>query len=71
MTFHVTNKRTVGKLSAWILEGVDDSVKKRDGIRRGRVGSLAGMIDLDMFADGTTYDDIEYALDSGDFSMLL
>ena len=45
-------------------------MKKRDGGRRGRVGSLAGMIDLDMFADGTTYDDIEYALDSGDFSML-
>lgn len=69
-TFHVTNKKTVGKLSAWILEGVDDSVKKRGGGRRGRRGSLAGMLDLDMFPDGTTYDDIEYALDSGDFSML-
>lgn len=51
--------------------GVDDRVKKLDGGRRGRGSSLAGMIDLDMFADGTTYDDIEYALDSGDFSMLL
>lgn len=50
--------------------GVDDRVKKRGGGRRGRGSSLAGMIDLDMFADGTTYDDIEYALDSGDFSML-
>jgi hypothetical protein len=70
-TFHVTNKRTVGKISAWILEGVDDSVKKkRGGSRRGR-SSLAGMLDLDMFADGTTYDDIDYALSSGDFSMLL
>lgn len=71
MTFHVTNKRTICKLSAWILVGVDDRVKKRGGGRRGRGSSLAGMIDLDMFADGTTYDDIEYALDSGDFSMLL
>ena len=51
--------------------GVDDRVKKRGGGRRGRGGSLAGIIDLDMFPDGTTYDDIEYSLDSGDFSMLL
>ena len=67
---HVTSKKTVGKLSAWILEGVDDIVKKHGVGRRGRGGSLAGMIDLDMFADGTTYDDNENALDSGDFSML-
>ena len=66
--------------------GVDDRVKKRGGGRRGRGSSLAGMIDrkasrkptgfspwvvhLDMFADGTTYDDNENALDSCDFSML-
>lgn len=48
-TAHVTSKKTVGKLSAWILEGVDDSVKKHGVGRRGRGGSLAGMIDLDMF----------------------
>lgn len=69
-TFHVTNKRTVGKMSAWILEGVDDSVKKKRGGGRRR-SSLAGMLDLDMFADGTTYDDLEYALSSGDYSYLL
>lgn len=67
-TFHVTNKRTVGKMSAWILEGVDDRMKKR-GSRRGR-SSLAGLVDLDMFSDGTSYDDIDYALNSGDFSSL-
>ena len=70
-TFHVTNKRTVGKMSAWILEGVDDSVKKKRGGGRRRASSLAGMLDLDMFADGTTYDDLEYALSSGDYSYLL
>lgn len=69
-TFHVTNKRTVGKMSAWILEGVDDSVKKKRGGGRRRASSLAGMLDLDMFADGTTYDDLEYALSSGDYSSL-
>ena len=58
-------------MSAWILEGVDDSVKKKRGGSRRGSSSLAGMLDLDMFADGTTYDDIDYALSSGDFSMLL